>query len=67
MTTTNLLWFAAVIGVVLLTLLWRLIRAEDGHGFMPVSQDTALMLASAFFGAISLTCFAFDFSMLLTA
>ena len=67
MTPKNLLWFAALISVVLLLLFWRMIRAEDGHGFMPVSQDTALALASAFFGAISLACFAFAFSMLLTA
>lgn len=64
-TTTDLLWFAALIGITLLVLLWRMIRAEEGHGFMPISRDVAYILTSAFFGALSIAFFTFGFILLL--
>lgn len=67
MTTTNLLWFAVAVGVALALLLWRMIRAEDGHGFMPISRDFAYALARAALGAFAMACFVFAFVLLLTA
>lgn len=67
MTTTNLLRFGVTVAVTLLLLLWRLIRAEDGYGFMPISRDLAYSLASAFLGAFAMACFVFAFVILLTA
>lgn len=59
MNTTSLLWFAALVGVTLPLLLWRMIRAEDGYGLMPISRDLTYSLASAFLGAFAMACFVF--------
>lgn len=59
MTTTNLLWFAAAFGAGIPFILWRLVRAEDGYGFMPISRDLSYSLASAFLGAFAMACFVF--------
>lgn len=65
MSKYHLLWFAILVGVTLPMLLWRLMRAEDGHGFVPISRDASYILASAFFGALALACFTFGFMLLL--
>ena len=67
MTKANLLWFAAAVGVTLSLLLWRMIRAEDGYGFMPISQDMTYALAGAFLEAGAIACFVFAFVLLLNA
>lgn len=67
MTTVNLLWFAAAVGVTLFLLLWRMIRAEDGYGFMPISQDMTYALIGAILEASAMACFVFAFILILTA
>jgi hypothetical protein len=67
MNTRELLIFAAAFFVVLLVLLWRLIRAEDGHGFMPISRDATYGLASAVLGAFALAFFAMSACFLVVA
>lgn len=64
MSTTELLRFGALVLGGLLLLLWRMIRAEDGYGFLPISSDLALSIASATLGAFALACFVFAFMML---
>jgi hypothetical protein len=65
MSKINLLLFAMAVGVTLPLLLWRMIRAEDGDGFMPISRDLTYILASAFLGAFALACFVFSFVLLI--
>lgn len=65
MSTSNLLWFAAVVGAALLLLLWRLIRAEDGHGFIPIGGDVACILGIALCDALFLACLAFVLVLLI--
>jgi hypothetical protein len=68
MTTAKLLWFGLMVAVTVPFLLWRMMRAEDGAGFMPfyIHPEVRLILLSAILQAFALACFVFALLMLIS-
>lgn len=58
MNSKELFYFAVAFLMAILFLLWRLMRAEEGHGFIPMSKSTQYAVMSTFFGVLSFAFFA---------